>query len=97
VVVAAERVRDRRRRPLLVLLTDGRATAAGGVPAAERAAAGLAARGVPGVVVDTEDAAVRLGLAPRVAAALGAPCVRLEQLAAGTLAAVVRAATGRAA
>jgi magnesium chelatase subunit D len=92
-VLGGEAVRDPRRRPLLVVLTDGRATAAGGIEGAERAAAGLAARRVPSIVVDTEDAAVRLGLAGRLAAALGAPWLRLEDLAAGSIAGVVRAAT----
>jgi magnesium chelatase subunit D len=95
-VVAAERVRDPRRRPLLVLLTDGRATSGGGIPAAEWAAATLAAREIPGIVIDTEDAAVRLGLAERVAVALRAPCIRLEQLAIGPLIGAVRAVTGGA-
>ena len=93
-VVAAEQVRDRRRRPLLVLLTDGRVTA-GGDPVA--AAARLAARRVPAVVVDTEDGHVKLGMAGAIARALRAPWLRLEELAAGSLAGVVRALTGRAA
>jgi magnesium chelatase subunit D len=87
-VLAVERVRDPRRRPLLVLVTDGRHTA-GGDPLP--VAAALAARRVPAVVVDTEDGAVRLGLAAQVAAALRAPALRLEQLAADALAGVVRA------
>jgi magnesium chelatase subunit D len=97
-LLAAERVRDPRRRPLVVLVTDGRVTGAGGIGAAEAAAAGLAARRVPAVVVDTEDGRVRLGLAGRVADALGAPWLRLEELAAGTLAGMVKGLTvGRAA
>jgi magnesium chelatase subunit D len=93
-ILAAERVRDPRRRPLLVLLTDGRNTS-GDDPVTT--AAGLAARGVPSVVVDTEDGIVRLGLAGAIARALCAPCLRLEELAAGSLAGVVRTLTGRAA
>jgi magnesium chelatase subunit D len=98
-LLAAERVRDPRRRPLLVLITDGRVTGAGGVDGAVAAAAGLAARRVPAVVVDTEDGRVRLGLAGRVAAALGAPWLRLEEIQAGTLAGMVKGLTagGRAA
>lgn len=93
-LLAAERVRDPRRRPLLVLLTDGRATAGTDpLAAAERAAAGIAAGGTSAVVVDTEDGRTRLGLAGRLARALGAPWVRLEELAAGSLAGVVRACT----
>ncbi|HWB71093.1 MAG TPA: VWA domain-containing protein, partial [Egibacteraceae bacterium] len=92
-VLAVQAVRDPGRRPLVVVLTDGRATHGGSDPqaAAEQAAAALAARGVAGVVVDTEDGALRLGLAARVAGAMGAACVRLEELAAGPLAGLVRA------
>ncbi|HEX6675531.1 MAG TPA: VWA domain-containing protein [Actinomycetes bacterium] len=107
-VLAAERIRDPRRRPLLVLVTDGRANAGGGAPrrgapdhagldpvgAALAQAAALAARGVAAVVVDTEDGAVRLGIAAEVARALAAPCVRLDALAAQPLAGVVRWVTG---
>jgi magnesium chelatase subunit D len=71
-----------------VLVTDGRRTSG---PDPGPMATVLAARGIPGVVVDTEDAAVRLGLAREVAVALGAPCLRLEELAAEPLADMVRA------
>ncbi len=96
-VLAAERVRDPRRRPLLVLVTDGRANA--GVSAVGQAlaqAGALAARRVGAVVVDTEDGPVRLGIAAEVARVLGAPCVRLDALAARPLAGVVRWVTGGA-
>jgi magnesium chelatase subunit D len=94
-VLAAERVRDPQRRPLLVLVTDGRANAgADPVAAAMAQAASLGASGVAAVVVDTEDGAVRLGIPAEVAAALGAPCVRLDALAAQPLVGVVRQVTG---
>ncbi|KOX17428.1 magnesium chelatase [Saccharothrix sp. NRRL B-16348] len=95
-VLETERVRDPRRRPLLVLLTDGRATATGtgGDPMRDalRAAGLLAADRVASVVVDCEHGPVRLGLAARVAGALEAACVRLEELSADQVAGVVRAA-----
>jgi magnesium chelatase subunit D len=90
-VLRAERIRDPRRRPLLVLVTDGRAT--GGpdpVAGALRAASLLAATGVASVVIDCESGPVRLGMAAEVAGALGGPALRLEQLAAGPLADTVR-------
>jgi magnesium chelatase subunit D len=96
-VLRVERLRDPRRRPLLVLLTDGRAT----VPAREggdavhdacRAAALLAADGVATVVVDCESGPVRLGLAARVAAAAGGRALGLAELSADQVAGVVRAA-----
>ncbi|ONI88385.1 magnesium chelatase [Saccharothrix sp. ALI-22-I] len=95
-VLETERVRDPRRRPLLVLLTDGRATATGtgGDPMRDalRAAGLLAADRVASVVVDCEHGPVRLGLAARVAGALEAACLRLEELSADQVAGVVRAA-----
>ncbi|MCF6737510.1 putative cobaltochelatase [Blastococcus sp. KM273129] len=89
--LARERVRDPRRRPLLVVVTDGRATGArGGDHLGEaRRAAGLLAD-VAGVVVDCESGPVRLGLAASLGAALGARTMRLEELGADQLAGVVR-------
>jgi len=81
-VLKRERLRDAERRPLLVLLTDGRATAG---PQPRQAAAGLRALGAAAVVVDTEEGYVRLGMAGEVADALGARCLRLEDLRADSL------------
>jgi magnesium chelatase subunit D len=90
-----ERVRDPQRRPLLVVVTDGRATGTrGGAHVADaHAAAGLlAAAGTAAVVVDCESGPVRLGLAGQLGAHLGATTLRLEELAAESLAATVRTA-----
>jgi len=92
-MVARERVRDRARRSLVVVLTDGRAT--GGpdpVGRAGAAAALLADEGAAAVVVDCETSWVRLGLAEQLAVRLGAPAVRLAHLRADGLAGVVRGA-----
>ena len=92
-MVARERVRDRARRSLVVVLTDGRAT--GGpdpVGRAGAAAARLAHEGAAAVVVDCETSWVRLGLAEQLAVRLGAPAVRLAQLRADGLTGVVRGA-----
>jgi magnesium chelatase subunit D len=96
-VLRVERLRDPRRRALLVLLTDGRATVAarpGGDPVQDacRAAGLLAADGVATIVVDCENGPVRLGLAPRVAAAAGGEALGLAELSADQVAGVVRAA-----
>jgi magnesium chelatase subunit D len=95
-VLAAERLRDPRRRPLLVLMTDGRATqTAGGRDPFEdamRAAGLLGADGIATIVVDCEQGPVRLGLAPRIATALGGTCVQLAELSADQVTGVVRAA-----
>jgi magnesium chelatase subunit D len=91
-VLRAERLRDPQRRPLLVLVTDGRAT--GGpdpVGDAHRAAALLTAARVTSVVLDCENGPVRLGLATGLAAALGGTVLPPAELAAGPLADTVRA------
>ena len=76
------------RRPLLVLVSDGRATAASGgdpVAAARRAAATVRARRVDAVVVDAENGAGRLGLAIELAEEMGARYLRLAELSADAL------------
>jgi len=90
-LIIRERARDRARRPLVVVLTDGRATAGPDPLGRSRiAAARLVAEGAAAVVVDCETSYVRLGLAGRLADQLGAPAVRLEQLRAEGLAQAVR-------
>ena len=98
-LLAVEKVRDPRRRPLLVVVTDGKATSGGSSPvdAARAAASRLAFLRVASVVVDAEDGYVRLGLAADLAGHLDAPCLRLEQLAASQLTGLVQTLTGRAA
>jgi magnesium chelatase subunit D len=81
-VIQRERAREKERRPLVILLTDGRATAG---PDPRGAAAGLRRLGISSVVVDTEEGYVRLGMAGVLAEALGARCLRLEELRAETL------------
>jgi magnesium chelatase subunit D len=74
-----EKLRDPLRRPLLVVVTDGRYNA-GVDPAA--AALLLRRDGVAGVVVDCESGPVRLGLAAGLAQALGATYLNLDGLSA---------------
>ncbi|WP_370463260.1 VWA domain-containing protein [Micromonospora sp. WMMC415] len=68
-----ERLRDPKRRPLVLVVTDGRATA-GPDPLArsDLAAAVLRSTGAPCVVVDCESGPVRLNLARRLATQLNA-------------------------
>jgi magnesium chelatase subunit D len=92
-VVLREKARDRSRRPLVVVLTDGRATGgADPLGRTETAARLLVAEGVAAVVVDCETSYVRLGLATRLAQQLDAPAVRLSQLQAGELTSLVKSA-----
>ncbi|WP_433527406.1 VWA domain-containing protein [Nocardia pseudovaccinii] len=95
-VVHRERVRDPRRRPMLVLLTDGRAT--GGVdpvPRARAAANLVAAEAITSIVVDCERGMVRLGLAVDLARTLRAGYLQLAELTGDSVADVVRAGSGR--
>jgi magnesium chelatase subunit D len=90
-LIVREKARDRARRPLVVVLTDGRATAGPDPLGRSRtAAARLVAEGAAAVVVDCETSYVRLGLAGQLARQLGAPAVRLEQLHADHLTRAVR-------
>ncbi|MGW2675351.1 putative cobaltochelatase [Streptomyces sp. NPDC001436] len=94
-VLRVERLRDPSRRPLLVVVTDGRATSAGSAGGDPRELSGrsarlLAAEGVTSVVVDCESGPVRLGLAAALAADLAAPAVTLDGLRADSLAGLVK-------
>ncbi len=92
-LVVREKVHDRARRPLVVVLTDGRANAGPDPLGRSRSASALlVAEGASAVVVDCETSYVRLGLAQQLAAQLGAPTVRLEQLRADYLTRAVRSA-----
>ncbi|MFD5098211.1 putative cobaltochelatase [Streptomyces albidochromogenes] len=90
-VLRVERLRDPSRRPLLVVVTDGRAT--GGpepVALAARAARLHEAQGVASVVVDCESGPVRLGLAGELARELGGTAVTLDELRADSIAGLVK-------
>jgi len=83
-------------RPLLVVVSDGRATA--GPPGVDPLAAALEAagevrsRGVAAVVVDAEEGPTRLGLAAELATAMGARCLTIAELTSGALSSAVRPA-----
>jgi magnesium chelatase subunit D len=82
-LVRREGWRDPARRPILVLITDGRATGDGDpVAQANRAASALAAAALTSIVVDAEEGPVRLHLAGTVARHLGADLVTVPGLAA---------------
>ncbi|MFI1913023.1 magnesium chelatase subunit D family protein [Nocardia sp. NPDC020380] len=91
-VIHRERVRDPHRRPLLVLLTDGRAT--GGtdpVPRARTAARLLARDHTTAMVIDCERGMIRLGLARDLATELRAGYLQLADLTGDSVAGLVRA------
>ena len=88
-MLRVEQVRDRARRALVVVVTDGRHTSG---PAPDLAAAHLAASGAACVVVDCESGPVRLGLAAELGQRLGGVALRLDELSAQSLVSVVKAA-----
>ena len=80
-------------RPMLALVSDGRATSVDGVDAfdaALEAAARVRRHGVPALVIDAEQGRTRLGLARRIAEAMGAHTVPVEDLTAERLVGAVR-------
>jgi len=93
-VLLRERLRDPRLRPLLVVVTDGRAT--GGKDAVARslqAAEYVAGLGVTTVVIDSENGPLRLGLAVRLAERLHAEHLPVADVSADALAATARLRT----
>jgi len=93
-VLTRERLRDSRLRPLLVVVTDGRAT--GGkdaVARSQQAAEYVAGLGVTTVVIDGESGPLRLGLALRLAELLRAEHLPVAEVSAEALAGTVRSHT----
>jgi magnesium chelatase subunit D len=90
----AQRANSGAYRPLLVVVSDGRATAgpdgADPVAAAREAAARVRRRDVTAVVVDAEEGPGRLGLARTLAETMAARYVTVAELSAGALAGAVR-------
>ncbi|MFD3685616.1 VWA domain-containing protein [Nocardiopsis sp. NPDC058631] len=90
-VLRRERLRDPRQRPLLVLVTDGRATGGrGSVGRSLEAADHVAALGVATVVVDGESGPLRLGLAAALATRMGAEHLPVSEVSADALGNAVR-------
>lgn len=82
-LVRRERWRDPARRPIVVVITDARATGGrAAVAEANRSAAALARTGATSIVVDAEEGPVRLGLAAEIAGHLAAELVTIPGLAA---------------
>lgn len=97
-VLTRERMRDPRLRPLLVVVTDGRAT--GGkdaVARSQQAAEYVAGLGVTTVVIDGESGPLRLGLALRLAELLRAEYLPVAEVSAEALAGTVRSRTQKGA
>ncbi|WP_134742323.1 VWA domain-containing protein [Nocardioides sp. 503] len=95
-VLRVERVRDPHLRPLLVVVTDGRATQGADAVARSRQVAAHLATTVDSVVVDCETGSFRMGLAARLAESLGAEHVPVAEVSAPGLAAIVHHSVGAA-
>ena len=95
-----ERLKDRDVLPLLVLLSDGRANVslsgdqltqlAAGDTESQNLARTIAEAKIPAVVVDTEQDFIKLGLAFGISEAMSARYIKLDDLAADSLAEAVR-------
>ena len=90
-----ERIRDPRRRPLLVLVTDGRATYGPDAVARSRLVADQLRRtAVASLVIDCESGRMSLGLAQTLSIHLGAQCVTVGEVGADQLVHAVRQGPG---
>ena len=97
-LVRREHVRDPSRRPLLVIVTDGRATAGpDAIGRSRQVAEHLANEGISCIVVDCESGRMRMGLAATLAQHLNAVHVALADVNAQALTDIVRSATPGAA
>ncbi|MEU4450519.1 VWA domain-containing protein [Nocardioides sp. NPDC023903] len=97
-VLQREHLRDPDLRPLLVVVTDGRANSKihgkDAVRRSQQAAAYVAGLGVTTVVIDSESGPMRLGLARQLAAHLGAEHVPVAEVSAEALTSTVHGFTG---
>ena len=92
-VLRVEKVRDPRRRPLLIVITDGRAThGQDAVARSRRAAAWIAEQHTSAVVVDCEQGPMRMGLAGQLALAMRATHLPLAEVDAQALTGLARVA-----
>lgn len=97
-VLQREHLRDPDLRPLLVVVTDGRANSKthgkDAVRRSQQAAAYVAGLGVTTVVIDSESGPMRLGLARQLAEHLGAEHVPVAEVSAEALTSAVHGFTG---
>jgi magnesium chelatase subunit D len=92
-VLRVEAVRDPRRRPLLIVITDGRAThGADAVARSRQAAQWIAEHRTTAVVVDCEQGPMRMGLAGSLAQAMQATHLPIADVSASALTSVASAA-----
>lgn len=91
-----EGIRDPRRRPILVVVSDGRATSGkDALTRARKAADAMGATGVDALVIDCEQGPMRLGLAGDLAERLGAELWPMNQVDPGALTDAINTTLGR--
>ncbi|MGZ8758830.1 MAG: hypothetical protein ACXWXC_12930 [Aeromicrobium sp.] len=89
--LSLERIRDPRRRPLLVVITDGRAThGKGALERSQQVARRLGQSGVASLVIDCETGKFTMGLARELSSQLLGEYVPLGDVAAAALTTAVR-------
>ena len=97
-IIMKERRQDLRIKPMLIVISDGRANVSdpGNKPMDEVAmiSAQIRAEEIPCLVIDSEAGAITLGFAKKLAAGLDARYMRLEDLRADTLSGAVGEALG---
>lgn len=92
-VLRREQLRDARRRPLLVVVTDGRATSGGdALTRAHEVATYLGTSGVASLVIDCETGQFRLGLGQQLATLMRAEHVALGDVDATAITEAIRGA-----
>lgn len=92
-VLRVEAVRDPRRRPLLIVITDGRAThGSDAVALSRQAAQWIAEHRTTSVVVDCEQGPMRMGLAGALARAMQATHLPIADVSASALTSLAHAA-----
>jgi magnesium chelatase subunit D len=92
-VLRVEKVRDPRRRPLLIVITDGRAThGPDAVRRSRQAAQWIAEQQTTAVVVDCESGSFRMGLAQQLATHMQATHLPLAEVSAHALTGLARVA-----
>lgn len=92
-VLRVEAVRDPRRRPLLIVITDGRAThGTDAVARSRQAAQWIAEHRTSAVVVDCEQGPMRMGLAGALAQAMQATHLPIADVSASALTSLANAA-----
>lgn len=93
-IVKAEKAKDKDMLPVIVLVTDGRATyGSGKMDAFDEAlisASRIGAEGIKSVVLDTDNNFIKLNLADKIAGAMKADCFKIEDIQTQDIVAAVK-------